>query len=904
MSALAFAPGGEWIASGSTNGLVSILDWQSGTTMQSLSPNRSSVTVLVVTPDGGTLLSGGADGVLRAIDARTGTRLWAVSAHGSKGVSAVACEPGGKWAVSSGQDGWIRAWDLRTGDQIVALPPQEASFVSVSVDPKTGRVLTASLEGVLEIWDPEGWSRQSSHRFHPDPVRAVALSAERIAYVTREGVLRLGGTAQDAGESLLLSEEGGAVLAIGDRPGQSPLVLAGQGQSVRVFDAGSGDELLARFGHSGTVRALARGPDGTWLASGGAEGFVRVWDLATGQERLAMKAHSGSVLTLEITPDGKRIVSAGEDPRILISDAASGEEVHALEGPWKRVVALAVSPDSGRIASASTYGTHRIWDAATGDELATFESTFYNDPKVTSLDWAPDGSWIVSTGIGRVDLLDPRSGTLIRSFVSVTTRWMRDARVSSAGDRIIALEGGGRLWAVHPSEDLQISQPTYDTWAGLSIAPNGQSCATVGRQWLLLWEVQTLEFLDMIYVPGTPVSVTHLDERIAVGCSDGTISVYDFADPPRTPRPRAVPRGHARRGGEPPGRLPGMEPRRRCSRIRARSPRPGDEGSLRDRRGSLPPSRTGRGTVESRRILERLRYLYERVCAIDPDIGRAHAGRAWLKLLWRESEAAAKDLQAAFDLDPEHAGNYSARALHRYQEMDLEGCLEDLEHCVARGHRLEWVSEMKAKIFFAQERFEESARLHQELADAGGPHHGPRAEVARRMAGFLQEELAIRAREKEADDLPRVKLVTEKGPVVLELYEDSAPGAVANFIRLVEDGFYDGTRFHQARAGSGIQGGNPTTDDGPGFRIWVEVEDDYRHPLSGSLMTTEPWPTTHGSRFSISTAPLPNLDGRYAVFGRVLEGLEIVRSIERGTLLEKALVLRKRAHEYEPVRLR
>lgn len=177
-----------------------------------------------------------------------------------------------------------------------------------------------------------------------------------------------------------------------------------------------------------------------------------------------------------------------------------------------------------------------------------------------------------------------------------------------------------------------------------------------------------------------------------------------------------------------------------------------------------------------------------------------------------------------------------------------------------------------------------------------------------------EAEQAIRAKEAEADDLPRVRLKLEKGDIVLELFENEAPNTVANFISLVEKGFYNGTPFHRVLKNFMAQGGDPKGDGtgGPGYRIECECKNPgYRKHFRGSLsMAKETAPDTGGSQFFITFVPTSNLDGMHTVFGRVIEGMDVVTAIQRRDpekanpptpdKIITATVERKRPHEYKP----
>lgn len=126
---------------------------------------------------------------------------------------------------------------------------------------------------------------------------------------------------------------------------------------------------------------------------------------------------------------------------------------------------------------------------------------------------------------------------------------------------------------------------------------------------------------------------------------------------------------------------------------------------------------------------------------------------------------------------------------------------------------------------------------------------------------------------------------TDKGTIKAELYEQDAPITTANFIELAEQGFYDGLTFHRVVPGFVIQGGDPLGNGtgGSDKRIPLEVSPKLKHGNAGALaMARTNDPNSATSQFYITLAPTPNLDGQYAVFGRVTEGLDVVQQVQRG----------------------
>ena len=174
-------------------------------------------------------------------------------------------------------------------------------------------------------------------------------------------------------------------------------------------------------------------------------------------------------------------------------------------------------------------------------------------------------------------------------------------------------------------------------------------------------------------------------------------------------------------------------------------------------------------------------------------------------------------------------------------------------------------------------------------------------------------EQKIRAAEAEADDLPRVKLTTSKGDVVIELFENEAPQSVASFISLVKKGFYDGTPFHRVLPMFMAQGGDPTGTGtgGPGYTIRGEAsQPNIRKHFRGSLsMAHSGDPDSGGSQFFLTFRPTPHLDGGHTAFGRVIEGIDVLGELQRinpqaepphpnPDQIIKAEVIRDRGHEY------
>ncbi|WP_322181422.1 peptidylprolyl isomerase [Neglectibacter caecimuris] len=133
---------------------------------------------------------------------------------------------------------------------------------------------------------------------------------------------------------------------------------------------------------------------------------------------------------------------------------------------------------------------------------------------------------------------------------------------------------------------------------------------------------------------------------------------------------------------------------------------------------------------------------------------------------------------------------------------------------------------------------------------------------------------------------PIITFETTRGVIKAELYPDIAPNTVNNFISLIQKGFYDGTIFHRVIPGFMIQGGDPEGSGmgGPGYGIKGEfsangVQNDLKHTTGVLSMARSMRPNSAGSQFFIMVADAPHLDGQYAAFGRVTEGIDVAQAI-------------------------
>jgi len=289
---------------------------------------------------------------------------------------------------------------------------------------------------------------------------------------------------------------------------------------------------------------------------------------------------------------------------------------------------------------------------------------------------------------------------------------------------------------------------------------------------------------------------------------------------------------------------------------------------------------------------------------------------------------------------------YASLARSLFESNRFPEAYQAAIRCLKGDERDRYFWDTYARVAMGSQHFEDlKNRIETAFPDHRPDWAAAALDRASRLSVLWQKETAQRKADEKSGDLPRVRLHiqhrkfardsggsatsrienTGTGVIDLELFEDQAPQAVANFVSLVEKGFYDGTLFSVGEAASMVQGGDPNTknddpsDDGrggPGYTIEDEFgRADARPFFRGSLGMINAGPGTSGSQFFITLIPIMDFNGRFTAFGRVIAGQDVVDAITQGRtssrighfgraipgdVIVQAEILRKRNHPYTP----
>ena len=507
--AVAVAPDGSWLASGSYDSTVRIWDAATGQQRATITDGIDSVHAVAVAPDGSWLASGSYSGRVRIWDVATRQQRATITGH-TGSVNAVAAAPDGSWLASGSDDGTVRIWNVATGKRRATLTGRRTNPVkAVAVAPDGSWLASGNDDGTVRIWDIATRKRRATFTGHTGSVNAVAVAPD------------------------------GSWLASGSRDG-----------TVRIWDVATGQQRATFTGHTGSVNAVAVAPDGSWVASGSGGGGVWIWDVVTGQLRTTLADQMAWVHAVAVAPDGSWLASGSDDATVRIWDVATGQQ-RALADRTGWVFAVVAAPDGSWLASTSRDDTVQIWDVATG-KLRTTLTGHTGSVFVV----APDGNWLASGGRDRtVHIWDmatwhvrawPSTSPEMRavalapdaSWLACTSPDNDTVQIWDAATRKLRTTLTGKRWATFTGSRLDL---VLVVWA---VAPDGTWLASGSYDGTVrIWDVATGQ--QRATLTGHTGSVNALAVApdgtwLASGSRHGTVRIWDVA----TGQQRATLTGH------------------------------------------------------------------------------------------------------------------------------------------------------------------------------------------------------------------------------------------------------------------------------------------------------------------------------------------------------------------------
>jgi WD40 repeat protein/serine/threonine protein kinase len=502
---LAISPDGQWIATGSVGANVQI--WptpkaanaaQQDVTQPAatLRGHQKVVSALAFSPDGQWLASG--DELGRAYLWKRDNGTWEpvheLSSH-SAGITAMRFTPDGRRLIVASDDHTCGQWDVATGEEMVNLVlkhPERVTSLDVSTDGKLA--LTTCDDGIARLWqvaDAALVAQVKSARgafnavgFSPDASTAVLTSAhDKQVFLWDLSAAAAAGNQQVAAQPLLdFSKTNSEVWSTMFAPDGRHVLTVG-GNDAQLWDTDTGKPVV-RYSAHGAVASAAVSPDGKRIATGSWDHSAKIWDADTGRALLKLnRAHGGYINSIEYSPDGSELLTASDDFTARMWGAATGKPVRdPLKGHTARVLAATYSPDGSRILTVSGDKTGQIWDRATGEakvplkghQWAVLCGQFSPDP---------DDHRVITGSQDKTAIIwDARTGDALVKLSGHTAAVMSVA-LSPDGTRALtgSQDNTAKLWDAKTGKEI-LSLPGHtQELTSVSFSPDGQHVLTASR---------------------------------------------------------------------------------------------------------------------------------------------------------------------------------------------------------------------------------------------------------------------------------------------------------------------------------------------------------------------------------------------------------------------------------------
>jgi WD40 repeat protein len=415
VSALTFSPDGAHLASASEDKLMLLWDVQSGKVDGLLGGHTDRIPAMLWHPDGRRLISAGWDTTARVWDTETFEPIILLNGHASQ-VVALALSPDGQQLACADSANAVHVWDLATYEALHVLHEAEAEIRCLAFSADGTRLAAGGSDRLLHLWEPRRGNRLGGRAHAPGMGMSIAVSRDGKRLASVQGpTLRVWGL--ETGEPLWEQRDESELLTVAYSPdGQR---LATSGESIDLRDAHTGERQLTLHGPQPPLGALAFAPNAPLLAAGGpSSADVWVWDLRTREPALLIpNAVSGCVVHALTFHPHKPVLavggcdwyeSTGSDGRVVLWDVSARRREALLGGG---AAALAFDPTGRRLAVAGLDRAIRVWDL---DERRLLAEWNAHADAVRCLLSSPDGRWLASAGDDRtIRLWHAETGQLL-----------------------------------------------------------------------------------------------------------------------------------------------------------------------------------------------------------------------------------------------------------------------------------------------------------------------------------------------------------------------------------------------------------------------------------------------------------------------------------------------------------
>ena len=412
---VAFSPVTNTLASGGHDKIVRLWNADTGAELHTLEKHTHHVRHVTFSPDGDILASATGshwDKTIRLWHTDTGAELHALTGHTS-GISDITFNPSGDVLTSAGADNSIRLWDVNSGTELRIFVDHTANGDEL-LYPERKVHASVNADYSIRLWDAETGADLRTLIGHTDRISSIAFNPDytMIATGSWDRTLRVWDVGTGTQLHTLVDNAIQGIDDIKFSPDGKQLAMLHtfMNSTVCVYDAETGTQLqtvkaftrspLSRIPptypaneHTESVTRIMYSPDGNSILTLSYDNTIRIWDAATGDFQNVLEAHTGSINNVRFSPDGTTLATGGADNTIRIWDVQTWMEMQTLNTDSDSVSSVAFSADGNTLASGNANGTIRLWDIANGQMVRTFKGHLSS---VSMITFSLDGQTLVS----------------------------------------------------------------------------------------------------------------------------------------------------------------------------------------------------------------------------------------------------------------------------------------------------------------------------------------------------------------------------------------------------------------------------------------------------------------------------------------------------------------------------
>ena len=327
-----------------------------------------------------------------------------------------------------------------------------------------------------------------------------------------------------------LNGHDGSVWSVAFSPAGDRIVSGSTDNSIKIWNALSGELINTLNGHDGSVYSIAYSPAGDRIVSGSADNSIKIWNALSGELINTLNRHTNSVRSIAYSPAGDRIVSGSFDNSIKIWNAQSGELINTLNGHTNSVYSIAYSPAGDRIVSGSADNSIKIWNALSGELINTLNG---HDGSVRSIAYSPAGDRIVSGSLDNsIKIWNALSGELINTLNGHDgSVW--SIAYSPAGDRIVSgsVDNSIKIWNALSGELINTLNGHDDSVLSVAYSPAGDRIVSGSTDnSIKIWNALSGELINTLNGHTNSVysiAYSPAGDRIVSGSADNSIKIWN-----------------------------------------------------------------------------------------------------------------------------------------------------------------------------------------------------------------------------------------------------------------------------------------------------------------------------------------------------------------------------------------